>query len=326
MTLRVCNPHETPDCCFMHKSHYIVVERSRAGAHRLSFLLDPVALVVVGFIAGKAYYLLGAFGTTVITRGALKKGLAIAGAAVVAAFWVYSALLYVNAIDFPWPFPAWYSGTDWMLNSGLPLGLARSSLSDVAAVVVFATYPVWFYAGTELGLAGHRLTRGQRLAERNRIISQVVDTVYPRGGAIAPGAADVGTLGLVDSLLRKIPPMFAEGLLVLFFVFDSRFFVLMFTGKWKRFVDLDDNPADTSEKRKYLQAWSSNPYLASATQVLTVAASYGYYTRPQVYKEIGYAGPVCPDLPPWYNPGPGATVAGGPSAIGDPLTNRGVRR
>jgi hypothetical protein len=276
----------------------------------VSFLLDPIALVLIGLVAGKAYYLLVAFGDKILRRGAAKDGLVVAGAAVVALFWAYSALLYVDAINFPWPFPAWYGGTSWMLNSGLPLGLVRSPASDVVAVLIFATYPGWFYLGTELGLAGHRLTKEARLAERDRIIGQVVDTVYPKGGAIPPGAAEVGTLGLVDSLLEKIPPMFADGLVLLFFVFDSRFFVLVFTGRWKRFVDLD-RPGETSEKRKYLEAWSSNPYLSSATQVLTVAASYGYYTRPQVYKAIGYAGPVCPNLPPWYNPGPTPSVGEG---------------
>jgi hypothetical protein len=278
------------------------------GALRLSFLLDPIALLALGFVAGKAYYLVVAFGDRIIRRGALKRGLFFAGAAVVAIFWAYSALLYLGAAYFPWPFPAWYGGADWMLNSGLPLGLTRSSVTDVLAVGVFATYPLWFYLGTELGLAGHRLTKGTRLAERDRIIGSVVDTIYPKGGAIPPGASEVGTLAQVDSLLRKIPPTFADALVLLLYVFDSRFLVLIFTGRWKRFVDLDP-PGETTEKSKYLDAWSSNPYLSSATQILTVAASYGYYTRPQVYKLIGYSGPVCPDLPPWYDQGPGAVAA-----------------
>lgn len=262
-----------------------------------------------------------------IKRGAGKKGLLIAGALVISLFWAYSALLYLDVIYFPWPFPSWYSGADWMLNSGLPLGLTSSSVSDVLAVVIFATYPAWFYIWTELGLAGLRLTKGRRLAERDRIIGQVVGTVFPKGGAIPPGAAEVGSLALVDSLLRKIPPTFADALVLLVFVFDSRFFVLMFTGRWRRFVDLDDKPGDTSEKRKYLQAWSSNPYLSSATQALTVAASYGYYTRPQVYKEIGYSGPVCPDLPPWYNPGPEAVGSGSVSdAISKATSRSGAQR
>ncbi|MGA2666303.1 MAG: hypothetical protein ABSF83_15305 [Nitrososphaerales archaeon] len=269
----------------------------------MSFLLDPPALVLVGFIAGKVYYLLVAYGDGVLRRGASKKGLLAFGAAVVLVFWLYSSLLYVNAIYFPWPLPRWFGGTSWMLNSGLPLGLARSQAADAAAVVVFATYPVWFYLGTELALAGHRLSRASREKERNRIIGPMVDSVFPRGGAIAPGASDVGTTEMVDSLLRKIPAEFADGLMLLVFVFDSRFMVLFFTGRWERFVDLG-GPGASKEKRDYVQAWDSNPYLGSAMQALRIAASYGYYTRRQVYGELGYSGPVEPGLPPWYDPGP----------------------
>lgn len=255
--------------------------------------------MLVGFVAGKVYYLAVAFGDRIVRRGAAKEGLFLAGVAVVGIFWAYSALLYVGAIYFPWPFPRWFGGTDWMLNSGLPLGLTKSPTTDVLAVAIFATYPLWFYLGTELGLAGQRMTMASRDAESNKIVGAVVDAVFPRGGAIPPGAADVGTLGLVGSLFDKIPATFADGLKLLMFVFDSRFFVLVFAGKWKRFVDLSQ-----PERTKYLQAWESNPYLSSATQALRITASYGYYTRPQVYKEFGYAGPLEPGLPPWFEQQP----------------------
>ena len=230
------------------------------------------------------------------------------GALVVAVFWAYSALLYLNVIYFPWPLPHWYGGTDWMLNSGLQLGLARSATTDALAVAVFATYPVWFYLGTELGLAGHRLATAQRLKERDRIIRELVSTTFPEGGAIPPGAGQVGTAAVVESLLTKIPPIYGDALTLLLFVFDSRFFVLAFAGKWKRFVDLEGGTGLGSEKQKYMEAWQSNPYLSGVAEVLRIAVSYGYYTRPQVYKLIDYSGPMVPDLPPWYDPGPGGAT------------------
>jgi hypothetical protein len=190
-----------------------------------------------------------------------------------------------------------------MLNSGLSLGLARSATSDVLAVVIFATYPLWFYLGTELGLAGHRLAASQRQKERNRIIRELVSTTFPEGGAIPPGAGQVGTVDVVESLLRKIPPLFDDALTLLLFVFDSRFLVLAFTGKWKRFVDLEGGSGVGSEKHKYIEAWQSNPFLSSVAQILRVTVAYGYYTRPPVYKLIGYSGPMMPNLPPWYDPG-----------------------
>jgi hypothetical protein len=218
---------------------------------------------------------------------------------VVGVFWVYSAALYLGIIYFPWPFPYWYAGTDWMLNSGLPLGLARGSASDMAAVVVFATYPLWFYLGTELAKAGHRLTKAQRTSERNRIIEELANSEYPRGGAIPPGASDVGTSASVESLLSKIPPLFDDALTLLLFVFDSRFFVLAFTGRWKRFVDLDPE-----EKVRYMDVWESNTFLVSVAQVLRITISYGYFTKQPVYETFGYNGPMVPNLPPWYKPGP----------------------
>jgi len=147
------------------------------------------------------------------------------------------------------------------------------------------------------------------LAERNRIITQVVRTAFPKGGAIPAGADDVDTASSVESLLQKIPPGFSAGLTLLFFVFDSRFFVLAFAGRWKRFVELDADPLSTVQKRKYLEAWESNRFLLSVSQILRIIGSYGYYTKPQVYKTFGYSGPSEPNLPPWYNPGPGPALA-----------------
>jgi len=270
----------------------------------LSFLLDPLALLLLGFLAGKAYHLLTVFGDRVFSRGADRRGVLVVGLVVVAVFWAYSALLYVNAIYFPWPLPRWFGGTDWMLNSGLPLGLARSTVTDLAAVVIFATYPVWFYLGTELGVAGHRVTDAQRQKERDRIIRDLAATMFPRGGAITPGASDVDSSGVIERLLDIIPPLYDDALTVLLFAFDSRFLVLAFTGKWKRFVDLDADESSVREKGRYLGAWQSNTYLLSIAEILKTTVSYGYYTRPPVYEAVGYNGPMVPDLPSWYNPGP----------------------
>ena len=91
----------------------------------MSFLIDPFALLLIGFLSGKAYYLITIFGDRIFKRGALKGNLYIVGALVVVIFWLYSGFLYLDIIYFPWLFPRWVGGTDWMLNSGLPLGLNR---------------------------------------------------------------------------------------------------------------------------------------------------------------------------------------------------------
>jgi hypothetical protein len=278
----------------------------------VSFLLDPPALLIIGFIAGKAYYLMMAFGDRIFTRGSSKRNLLIFGVVVVLVFWAYSSLLYLDVIYFPWPFPRWYGGIDWMLNSGLPLGLTRTSSLDVVGAVIFATYPIWFYIGTELALAGRSLTRARRQERRNQIIEALAQTAFPKGGAIPPGAADVGTAAVVESLFTKIPGLYEDALTLILFVFDSRLFVLAFTGKLKRFTQLDSDKTSTFGRRGYMQVWESNPFLLSITQVLRILVSYGYYTRPAVYTSIGFNGPLEPNLPPWYNPGPSAASTGGP--------------
>ena len=258
--------------------------------------MDPPALVLLGLIAGKTYYLTMVFGDRILRRGQLRTGLLVSGAVIVTVFYVYSSLLYVNLIYFPWPLPGWYGGTDWMLNSGLPLHLTRSSATDAAAVAIFVTYPIWFYLGTELAKAGHRLTRRQRTQERDRIIRDLSTAMFPQGGAIPPGAVQVHAPERVAGLFSLIPPAFADALNLLLFSLDSRFLVLVFTGRWKRFVDL----ASDWEKSKYVEVWESNQYLVGAAQAIRITLSYGYYTQKEVFERIGYNGPMEPSLPPWY--------------------------
>jgi hypothetical protein len=266
----------------------------------LSFLLDPPALLFLGFLAARINYLTVIFQDRFYTRGASKRYILYAGVFFVSLFWLYSSLLYVGAIDFPWPFPKWFAGSDWMLNSGFPLGLTRTAGTDLAAWVIFATYPLWFYLGSELGYAGHRLWAKKRLQERDRILSELVKSLFPRGGAIPPGADEVDAAGTVKQLLSKVPSALGGGFEMLLFVFDSRFLVFAFTGRWRRFVDLDSTPGSTEEKRKYLDVWEANPYLVTVAQILRVIAGFGYFTKKEVYEKIGFNGPLEPNNPPWY--------------------------
>jgi hypothetical protein len=270
----------------------------------MSFLLDPLALLVIGFVVSKVNYLTVIFQNRFFTRGASKRYVIIFGILVTALFWAYSSLLYLNVIYFPWPLPRWFGGPDWMLNSGFPFGLSRSSNTDIAAVVIFATYPAWFFLGAELGLAGTKLTNKRRLEERDLIIKELVRAAFPVGGAIPAGADQVDSAGTVKELLTKIPRDLSSALTMLLFVFDSRFLVFALTGKWKRFVKLDELPGRTLEKRRYFEAWETNPYLVTVVQILKVVTSFGYFTKPAAYKSIGYSGPLIPNDPPWYNPGP----------------------
>ncbi|MDA4113252.1 MAG: hypothetical protein OK474_04315 [Thaumarchaeota archaeon] len=264
----------------------------------MSFLLDPLAFLVVGYLAAKVNYLALIFEQHINSRGRSRRNLLIVGAVVISIFWLYSSLLYLGIIPFPWPLTRWYGGTVWMLNSGLPLGLTRSSTTDAAAILVFASYPFWYYLGTKFGLTS-KVQRERKIRERNKILTELVRTAFPRGGPIPPSADDVGAPRKAVQLLEKIPPAYEEGLTILLFVFNSRLTVLTFTRRWRRFVDLDRDRTSTREKRKYLESWESNPFLLGALKFLELVLAYSYYTNDGVWKYIDYNGPSVPDDPPW---------------------------
>ncbi len=283
----------------------------------MSFLLDPPLILLIGLLAGKITYLTMIFDDRFFKRGKSLKflppghefflasgwKLLTTGVIVNSIFWSYSSLLYLDLIYFPWPLPKLFEGSDWMLNSGLPLGLQRSQATDIAAVIVFASYLFWYWLGTQMGLAGMKIREKQRIKERNRILKEVLRTAIPKGGIIPLGADEVDAIDTVKDFFEKVPSIFSIALTIILFVFDSHFIVFALTGKWKRFVDLDDdNKASTREKRKYMEAWESNPHFLSIIQVLKFLACFGYYTKKKVWHYIDYEGPLRPNEPPWYNP------------------------
>lgn len=285
----------------------------------MSFLLDPAILLLIGLLAGKVNYLTMIFDERFFSRGKRFKflppgyelflasgwNLFVIGVIVNSIFWSYSLLLYIDLIYFPWPLAKLFDGSDWMLNSGLPLGLQRTQVTDIAAVIIFASYPFWYWLGTRMGLAGMKIRKQRMLIERDRILREVLRTAIPKGGIIPLDADDVDALGSVKKYLEKVPSISSTAITILLFVFDSHFIVFALTGKWKRFVDLDDdNKASTREKRKYMEAWESIPHFLSIFQVLKLVACFGYYTKEKVWEHIEYEGPLRPEDPQWYDPGP----------------------
>jgi hypothetical protein len=272
--------------------------------------------LLIGLLAGKVTYLTMIFGDRFFKRGKSLKLLSprhelffasgwklfVVGVIANFIFWSYSSLLYLDLIYFPWPLSKVFEGSDWMLNSGLPLGLQRTQATDIAAVIIFASYPFWYWLGTQMGLAGMKIREKQRIKERDRIMAEVLRTAIPKGGIIPLGADEVDAIGTVKEFFEKVPSIFSITLTIILFVFDSHFIVFALTGKWKRFVDLDDNnKASTREKRKYMEAWESNPHFLSIIQVLKFLACFGYYTKKEVWQFIKYKGPLRPNEPPWYN-------------------------
>ena len=93
----------------------------------------------------------------------MKRSLVLVGAVVVLVFWAYSASLDPQASSTsPGRFPIWYGVNRVDARLRPPLGYHALATTDVLAVVIFATYPFWFYAGTELGHRRARVTTAQR--------------------------------------------------------------------------------------------------------------------------------------------------------------------
>ena len=101
----------------------------------MSFLLDPPALLLTGVAIGRY-----------VDARSRRTRLAVG---VVAVFVVVSTLLYLDFL--PWWFGEWMSGSDWMLNSGLDTELSRQPGTDVLAVLLFASYPLWMRLGLDIG-------------------------------------------------------------------------------------------------------------------------------------------------------------------------------
>lgn len=114
----------------------------------MSFLLDPVLLVVCGaLIVGLRNRLLYR-----VTRHATK----VIGFVVVILFWVIAGSLYLNLGWFDWLW-LWtgraVNGRDFMINSGIFHFeyVYTTGLIDTIALVLFAFYPLWLYCGVFLG-------------------------------------------------------------------------------------------------------------------------------------------------------------------------------
>lgn len=120
----------------------------------MSFLIDPVLLIVIGVAI-----------TFLAKRGlheVLKRPVLVLAVVTIALFWSIGGLLYLDYMDFPWLGNAG-SGRHFMWNSGVELiGLKPPidvsvtyanpfSTLNILAVLLFAAYPLFLYLGMYIG-------------------------------------------------------------------------------------------------------------------------------------------------------------------------------
>ena len=116
----------------------------------MSFLLDPLFLVVIGV----AIPFLAQRGLDKILRNPVL----ILSVITLILFWFISGLLYLDYLDFPWLGEAG-SGRHFMWNSGVeliglmpPIDVSVTYTNpfctlNIIAVLLFATYPLFLYLG-----------------------------------------------------------------------------------------------------------------------------------------------------------------------------------
>jgi hypothetical protein len=238
----------------------------------LSFLLDVISLALIGFFTVNAQRIIVVLQGDIWKRGRSKRFIWIIGSAVTATFVTVSTLLYLDVIPF-----FTIKGSDWMLNSGLPLNLQRSPTVDAIAVLIFLSYPGWFQLGVLSADYTFRRVPG--------ILTAVVNASFPRGGAIPFGAEDVDAAYASTVLVNGMLPSYQEAFKVLLVVVDSPIFVFAITQEMKHFTELTKD-----QQVSYLRALQTTPVLSAVGHLLKTLASFGYYVQEKVAAEIGYDG------------------------------------
>jgi len=238
----------------------------------MSFLLDVISLALIGFFTVNAQRIIVVLQGDVWKHGRSRRFIWAIGAAVTATFITVSSLLYLDIIPF-----FTIKGSDWMLNSGLPLNLQRSSATDIIAVVIFLSYPGWFQLGV--------LSAGYAFRRVPRILTAVVNASFPRGGAIPLGAEDVNAADASTILVNGMLPSYQEAFKVLLVAVDSPILVFAITQEMKHFTELTRD-----QQVSYLRALQTTPVLSAVGHLLKTLASFGYYVQEKVATEIGYDG------------------------------------
>lgn len=130
-----------------------------------------------------------------------------------------------------------------------------------------------------------------RFKQSYKILKMIIAAMYtdsPNGNQITSDAFRIS-----KQMLDNIPTANKEAILLLVFVFDSRFAVffisLLFGRRFmiKRFIYMN-----SGEQDQYLDTWSTAIGLSLAVQALKSIVGFAYYTSNLSWNQIGYEGNV----------------------------------
>jgi len=124
---------------------------------------------------------------------------------------------------------------------------------------------------------------------RLKVFLAVANRIIPPDGSV-PEAGSMATAGIVDWAMERMDPALRRQLLLLFLVVEP--LGILFGGKpftWNR----------DAAKDRQLRWMESSPFrlLRLGFFGLKAYVCMGYYTREDVWKSIGYEGPLHPEVP-----------------------------
>ncbi|MDA4117342.1 MAG: GMC family oxidoreductase N-terminal domain-containing protein [Thaumarchaeota archaeon] len=150
-----------------------------------------------------------------------------------------------------------------------------------------------------LGVAGVAYAFGAlfgslQLDDGPEITKAIIESMFPAGGPIVYGAADLGAAERALGYLNKVGDPYQELIYVLATSINSPIASWYLVGTFTRFINLSP-----PEKQIFLETWTRDPNLVlrSLSQVFKALACLGYYGDPRVWQVIRYPGPFVLQYP-----------------------------
>lgn len=132
-------------------------------------------------------------------------------------------------------------------------------------------------------------TTGSRFfdAQETEILTQLVERLVETGEPDAPAVRETGTVATIDALCRTLDPELTSVLPTALRLFEWG--PVLFDWRLSRFTRLDDAGKDAS-----LHGWMTSRLPARRQGFLAIRnlALLGYYSQPETWPLIGYAGPL----------------------------------
>lgn len=119
------------------------------------------------------------------------------------------------------------------------------------------------------------------------ILTQLVERLVETGEPEAPAVRETGTVATIDALCRGLDPALTSILPSALRLFEWG--PVLFEFRLARFTRLDDAKKDAS-----LRGWMTSRLAARRQGFLAIRnlALLGYYSQPETWPLIGYAGPL----------------------------------